>query len=177
MQTRKIVITGGPGTGKTSLVEALRQKGYYCFDEISREITLKARLEGIEQLFLEDPMRFSEHLLEGRKDQFLKAMNRPEPVVFLDRGLPDVLAYMNFIGDRYPNDFEELCNQHTYDDVFILKPWKSIFKRDAERYENFEQATAIYDHLENMYSHLGYHLKEVPFDSVENRAQFVLDSL
>lgn len=177
MQTRKIVITGGPGTGKTALVEALRLKGFYCFDEISREITLKARLEGVEQLFLEDPILFSEKLLEGRKGQFLSATKRPEPLVFLDRGLPDVLAYMNFIGDEYPHRFKAVCNEHVYDQVFVLKPWKAIFKKDAERYENFDQATEIYHHLEATYSNFGYTLKEVPFGSVESRAQFVLDSL
>ena len=36
---KKIIITGGPGTGKTSLIEELKKNNFKCFDEISREIT------------------------------------------------------------------------------------------------------------------------------------------
>ena len=63
---KKIIITGGPGTGKTSLIEELRKNDFKCFDEISREITLKYRKKGIEQLFLSDPNLFSQELLNGR---------------------------------------------------------------------------------------------------------------
>ena len=30
---KKILITGGPSTGKTSLVSELKKHGFYCFDE------------------------------------------------------------------------------------------------------------------------------------------------
>ena len=68
-----IVITGGPGTGKTTIIDALIEQGYACFPEISRQITLEAKKQGIEQLFLEKPLLFSELLLEGRKKQHLQA--------------------------------------------------------------------------------------------------------
>ena len=57
-----IVITGGPGTGKTTIIDAFIEQGYACFPEISRQITLEAKKEGIEQLFLERPLLFSELL-------------------------------------------------------------------------------------------------------------------
>ena len=44
---QKIVLIGGPGTGKTSVLNALKEKGFYCFDEVSREVTLKAQKEGV----------------------------------------------------------------------------------------------------------------------------------
>ena len=53
---QKIVITGGPGTGKTTLLHSLKKRGFHCMDEISREITLKARKNGIEHLFLKNPL-------------------------------------------------------------------------------------------------------------------------
>jgi hypothetical protein len=42
------------------------------YTEISRR-TLEAKKQGIEQLFLEKPLLFSELLLEGRKKQFVDA--------------------------------------------------------------------------------------------------------
>jgi len=107
LNPKKIVIAGGPGTGKTTIINELKKRGFICYDEISREITLQARKDGIEQLFLTEPLLFSEKLLEGRTKQFNDAAKEPEAVVFLDRGLPDVIAYMDYIGDKYPLPFIE----------------------------------------------------------------------
>ena len=40
---KKIVLIGGPATGKTTLINALKTQGYYCMDEISRQVTLDAQ--------------------------------------------------------------------------------------------------------------------------------------
>ena len=109
-------------------------------------------------------------------DEF-DAATEKEPVVFLDRGLPDVLAYMDYIGDKYPQNFVDVCKTHHYDYIFILAPWQAIFTSDSERYENFEQAIEIHDHLVNTYKNFGYKLIDVPFDTVENRTDFILNSI
>jgi len=49
---QKIVITGGPGTGKSTIIEELTKLNYICMPEISRDITLNAKKKGIDQLFL-----------------------------------------------------------------------------------------------------------------------------
>ena len=56
---KKILITGGPGTGKTSLVNELKNNGYLCSEEIVRDLTIKKRDEGVDQYFLTDPLVFS----------------------------------------------------------------------------------------------------------------------
>ncbi|MDX1277892.1 AAA family ATPase [Oceanihabitans sediminis] len=175
MNTKKIVITGGPGTGKTSLIKELNKRGYHCCEEISRQVTLKAREDGIEQLFLTDPLLFSQLLLDGRKKQFNEAKKCTKDFIFLDRGIPDVLAYMDFIGDEYPQEFIDACQNNKYDHVFILAPWQEIFSPDSERYENFEQATEIHKHLINTYKNYNYELVDVPFSSIESRADFIVD--
>lgn len=109
MQKEIIVIIGGPGTGKTTIIDGLVQNGYCCYPEISRQVTAQAQQQGIEQLFLENPLLFSELLLEGRKKQFLDAHQEPHNIVFLDRGIPDVLAYMHYIGDSYPSSLIRLA--------------------------------------------------------------------
>ncbi|WP_458626007.1 AAA family ATPase [Winogradskyella sp. PC D3.3] len=177
MNPKKIVIAGGPGTGKTTIINELKNRGLLCYDEISRQITLQAREDGIEQLFLTEPLLFSEKLLEGRTKQFTDAANETAPVVFLDRGLPDVIAYMDYIGDTYPKHFVDACDNHKYDAIFILAPWQEIFTSDSERYENFEEAIEIHHHLLETYKRFGYHLIDVPFGSVETRVEFILESL
>ncbi len=174
MEKEIIVIIGGPGTGKTTIIEGLIVQGYCCYPEVSREVTMEAKKQGIEQLFLENPLLFSELLLEGRKKQFQNASQEMYPVVFLDRGIPDVLAYMHYIGDSYPSHFDACCKEHIYSKIFILPPWEEIYVSDDERYENYEQAKLIYTHLTETYQKYGYDLIEVPTGSVNDRISFIL---
>ena len=177
MNTKKIALIGGPGTGKTTLINALRSKGYNCMEEISRQITLEAQEKGIEQLFLEDPLLFSEQLLLGRQKQFLKADSLEREVVFFDRGLPDVVAYLDYLKSSYPESFKTICSQHSYDKVFILKPWKTIYTQDNERYESFEQALIIHDFLVKSYTEYGYTIIDTPFGTIEERIEFIENHL
>ncbi|MBC7642994.1 MAG: ATP-binding protein [Flavobacterium sp.] len=177
MQKEIIVIIGGPGSGKTSIINELISKGYCCYPEISREVTLKAKADGIDQLFLSNPILFSELLLQGRIKQFENALNEPHKIVFLDRGIPDVLAYMRFIGDDYPDDFEIACQINKYSKIFVLPPWQEIYVSDNERYESYEQAEAIHHHLVNTYQSYGYQLIEVPKDTIENRVFHILEQI
>lgn len=177
MNTKKIVITGGPGTGKSTLINNLIGNGHTCMEEISRQITLDAQKKGIDQLFITDPLLFSELLLKGRQKQFIDADIYKNETVFFDRGIPDVLAYMDYIGDTYPKTFVEACENAKYHQIFILKPWQEIYTSDNERYESFEQALEIHDHLMNAYNRFGYQLIDVPFDTVDNRTQFILNAV
>ena len=172
-----VVIIGGPGSGKTTLIDALTEMGHRCYPEISRQVIMKAREQGIEQLFLENPLLFSELLLEGRMQQHQTACEENAEIVFIDRGIPDVLAYMHYIGDSYPATFDDACRDHKYHRIFILPPWEEIYTSDEARYETFEQAKLLFEHLSETYRNYGYELCEVPKDSVENRIKFIFEEL
>ncbi len=178
LKTRKIVITGGPSTGKSTVIEALKKRQYVCFDEVSRDIIKEAQKEGIEQLFLTDPLLFSRKLIEGRVRQYYEADQVGQELVFFDRGIPDVNAYLKYSKQEIPEEFEKITRAHPYDRiVFIMPPWDEIYTNDAERYENFNQAQLIHNKLVNYYKELGYYLIFVPFGPVEKRVDYMIDSL
>jgi predicted ATPase len=178
LKQRKIVITGGPSTGKSTVIKELKNRNYTCFDEVSRDIIKEAQKQGIEQLFLEDPYLFSKKLIEGRKQQYYNAGQLNTQIVFFDRGIPDVNAYLNYIKQPIPPEFDKITKEHPYDRyVFIMPPWDEIYTMDAERYENFNQAQLIHNKLVNYYKSLGYYLIFVPFGKVEKRVDYIIDSL
>tara|TARA_R100000935_G_C2795728_1_gene148066 strand:- start:9 stop:548 length:540 start_codon:yes stop_codon:yes gene_type:complete len=177
VQNKKIVITGGPGTGKSSIINYLESQGQYCLHEISRQITLEAQQQGIEQLFLEKPLLFSEKLLEARINQHYQAEKLCKGPIFLDRGIPDVVAYMDYFGTSYPEEFVEACKNYSYDKIFLLPPWKEIYKSDNERYESYDQALIIHENLKNSYITYGYDPIEVPIGTIANRSSFIMNSL
>jgi len=177
VNTKRIVITGGPGSGKTTLINHIKSLGYSTMEEVSREIINEARKEGIDQLFLTDPMLFSQKLLESRLLQFEKAKDLNTDYVFYDRATPDITAYMDFIGSQYTPEFEKPCYTHLYDCVFLLPPWELIYTKDNERYETFAQAKEIYKSLCDGYKKYGYTIIEVPQAGIEQRSDFIFNYL
>jgi len=177
LKPKRIVITGGPGTGKSSVINTLESYGYPCLHEVSRDVILQARKEGYEQLFLEKPLLFSELLLEGRVNQFHEGLEFKNKAVFYDRGLHDVLAYLHYVGENYPEEMQIVCKSYTYDLIFILPPWEDIYTPDNERYESFEEAKQIHYYLEGAYKNYSYSPIEVPKCSIEERVAYILDKV
>lgn len=170
-----IVISGGPGSGKTTIISQLKKRGYTCYDEVSRDIIIEAKKKGIDQLFLTDPEEFSRLVLEGREKQFTDAQNSDEEWIFIDRGIPDVVAYMNFKNEASPEAFINSSKTNRYDFVFVLPPWRKIYKQDNERYETFEDAIGIYKKLKKTYETFGYEAIEVPKGNLMDRANYILN--
>jgi predicted ATPase len=181
LKLKKIVITGGPGTGKTSIINELKNKNYYCFDEIIRTLTLAAKKEKDASThisnpiaFVKDPMLFNTKLLNGRISQFKQATDIDANICFFDRGIPDVLAYMAFFDQKYGDTFINACKDNLYHHVFLLPPWKAIYKSDNERFETYEESQKIHIHLKKIYTYFGYTIIEVPFGTIKERAKYIL---
>ncbi|MDY0779252.1 ATP-binding protein [Tenacibaculum sp. IB213877] len=174
---QKIVFIGGPGTGKSTILNELMGNGHTCMPEISREITLQAKKDGIEQLFLTDPLLFSQKILEGREQQYIQSNDFNTDVVFFDRGIPSVHAYLRYFKTEFPAVFLEKSKQYKYTKVFQFLPWKDIYTSDNERYETYEESVIISKFLHDAYTELGYHIIEVPFGTIKERYDFILNSL
>ena len=145
----KILITGGPGSGKTSIINELENENYNCEHEIVRSLTQEGKENGIDQLFLKNPLNFSEKLLELRVNQFNKNQNFNN--TFYDRGVHDVLAYLNYIKIEYSKELITKVKKVKYNKVIVLPPWKEIYVQDDVRYESFEEATEIYKEIIKVY--------------------------
>ncbi len=174
---QKIVFIGGPGTGKSTILNELKRIGYTCMPEVSREVILEAKKEGIDQLFLSEPLLFSEKLLKGREKQYVNANNIKADVVFFDRGIPSVHAYMRYFNTDFPPIFLEKSKEYKYTKVFQFLPWKEIYTSDNERYETFEESMKISTFLNDAYTELGYEIVNIPFGSIEDRCNFILNHL
>lgn len=184
MSLQRIVITGAPGTGKTVVIKELENLGYHCYHEIIRSMTAEAKKVETTQkqvsnplVFVNDPLAFNKALLDGRTAHFLDSQSLKVPLCFFDRGIPDVLAYMDFFKQDYPDTFKIVGNKHRYDKVFILPPWKSIYISDNERMESFEEAEELHNYLFNTYQYFGYTPIVVPKTSIALRTEFILENL
>ena len=184
MGIKRIVVTGAPGTGKTSIIRALEEKGFHCFHEVIRDMTAAARKDkksgrqvSNPLVFVKDPYQFNLDLLNGRINQFEEAEKINAKACFYDRGIPDVLAYMDYFNQEYGDQFEEASVKNQYHAVFVVPPWREIYISDNERLETFTESEEIHDHLIASYSRFGADPITVPKLSVHERVTFILEEL
>ncbi|TMM57548.1 ATP-binding protein [Maribacter algarum] len=184
LNTKRVVITGGPSTGKTAVIDVLEQKGYHCLEEVIRAMTLAKKENESDVVFetnpivsVTEPMAFNQMILDARIAQYESTANNSEEIVFFDRGIPDVLAYMDCFQQEYGKPFTEACKNNLYDVIFLMPPWKEIHVVDNERFESYEESLRIHECLEKSYSSFGYDVQIVPKDTILNRVDFILEHL
>ncbi len=171
------IVTGGPGSGKSSLIEALYQRGFARSIEAGRAIIQEQSLIGGRAVPWEDRALFAELMLVWEMRSYRTA-EKTTGVWFFDRGVPDVLAYLRLCGLPIPGNIRKAAEFCRYNRrVFITPPWQEIFRQDQERKQDFDEAIRTYQSLRETYSELGYDLIEIPPASIETRCDFVLSRL
>ena len=171
---RFYVITGGPGSGKTSLIAALRSRGYNSTAEAGRTIIQdQVAIDG-RALPWRDPLHFAELMLSMDMQSYRRAEQSVGPV-FFDRGIPDVLGYLRLTHITAPEHMHNAAKIFPYNHaVFIAPPWREIFQQDQERKQDFDEAIRTYDALVETYESCNYELVEIPRASIDERVRFVL---
>lgn len=169
---RLFVITGGPGSGKTTLIEALEAAGFARTIEAGRAVIQEQLAHGGDALPWKNQASFAEKMLE-RDIRSYESATQTGPV-FFDRGIPDVIGYLRLSGLPVPAHMTKAAEDFRYHRrVFIAPPWPEIYAQDAERKQDFDEAQRTYDAMVETYTEFGYELVELPRVSVEERVKFV----
>lgn len=171
-----VILTGGPGGGKTTLIEALQRQGYPCVGEVGRAVIQEQVESGGDALPWADKEKFKQKMFEAQ----LKAYqtSHDEKVVFFDRGLLDTLAYAKLEGLEITDEMVRLGQETRFHSmVFITPPWKEIYQNDEERKQDFEEAIRTYEHMVAIYQEYDYTVVDFPKDTVEKRISFMLEKL
>lgn len=171
---RFFVLTGGPGSGKTTLIEALRTAGFATAPEAGRGIIRDQMAIGGPALPWNDPALFAELMLSWELRSYHAALEQKGPV-FFDRGVPDTLGYLRLTGLPVPAHVRNAAERFRYARrVFIAPPWPEISGQDNERKQTFDEAERTYHSVAGVYTELGYELVPLPLAPVETRLRFVL---
>ncbi|OCW59569.1 AAA family ATPase [Hoeflea olei] len=167
------VVTGGPGSGKTSLIDALVRRGHRSMPEAGRAIIQDQVRIGGSSLPWGDRAMFAELMLGWELRSHHEASTLEGPVL-MDRGIPDVVGYLTLCGLPVPDHVETAARLYRYNSrVFIAPYWDAIFAQDAERKQDRQEAEATARVMAETYARLGYQLIELPRTSVEARADFI----
>jgi predicted ATPase len=173
VQTNWHVITGAASCGKTTLIDLLAEKGFQTVPETARLYIEAEMAQGRTMREIrEDGAAFQRRLAEMQVavERGLRAAD----VLFLDRGVPDCLAYCRVFGPN-PNEVLAECFHHRYASVFMLDPL--AFDRDGARDQDAHLAAYLHEWHARDYSALGYDIVRVPVLPPKARLAFVLDRI
>jgi predicted ATPase len=171
---RPIVIAGGPGSGKSTLLQALAESGEVCYEESSRVLIRDQLAKSGQLLPWADLWAFAQECSARMQAQLKES--RQHRRSFFDRGLPDLVGYLNHGGRSAPDSWRDVSRTYAAT-VFFAPPWRDIFVNDSERPQTFDEAQALGAHIHRAYEDYGFHVVELDKSSVAERRRQVLDYL
>jgi predicted ATPase len=171
---RFFVLTGGPGAGKTTLIEALRAAGFATAPEAGRAIIRDQLAIDGPATHQNNPELFAELMLAFDIRSYRQALDEAGPV-FFDRGVTELAGYHRMMGLPAPTHFRAAAEKFRYNaKVFVAPPWPEIFANDSERKQSLGEAVRTHDAAVKTYQEFGYEITPLPKASVEERLRFVL---
>ncbi len=172
-----VVITGGPGSGKTTLIDALAALGYARIAEAGRSVIQSQLASGGPALPWDDRQAFAKQMLKHEVRSYRTAQRQSGPVL-CDRGIPDIVGYLQL--EQLPASRCLLHAAHTFRyhrRVFIAPPWPEIYRQDAERKQTPEIAEQTWHAMISVYRNLGYELIDIPLGPVAARVRFMQEHI
>lgn len=167
-----VVLTGGPGVGKTTLLNHLRFMGYSTMREVSRDVIEEQIQLDSQCLPWRDRTAFQRRVLEVQLEREAQVDGK---VGFLDRGIPDGIAYLRLDNlNVFTELFEHSCRR--YAAVFLLKPI-FLYRNDIVRAEDQRTAIQLHRLVQEVYTELKYDVVEIPALPALGRANFVVQTL
>jgi len=170
-----VVITGGPGAGKTTVLRELEQRGFGCVPEVARQIIQEQVRACGDAVPWANADRYCRLMLERSIASYRE--NHPAyTVTFCDRGIPDTLCAARLLRLPWESEVLAACEEYRYGTrVFLAPPWREIYETDAERKQTYDEAVRTYELLASIYRNCGYEVVEIPKVSPGLRAEFIVE--
>jgi predicted ATPase len=185
---QNIVITGGPGSGKSSLINRLDKHDYQvCREQAITLIDEMIKEWGIHKFIdwkRDNQLVFNSMILERQLAIESNLENRS--ICFYDRGHLDPLAYLNkfqrsTLIEKYFDAYELQKMQGSitpYHQIFYCEPLDHYDERyETGRTENEQDAHMIGRQLREVYESFEFQVIKLPSDSVENRLAMIFQAM
>lgn len=168
------VVTGGPSTGKTTVINMLEKRGYKTTIEHARHYIDTMRTEGqtVEDL-RNNKRKFQLGVLDMQIEQ--ESAIQPKDLVFLDRAIPDAMAYYQFLMLDYDKKLLDAVKNTSYKKIFILD--RLPFTKDYARTEDEDDQKKIHQLIIDVYTSLKFPIVSVPVLPPTERVEFILNNI
>ncbi len=169
---RRFILTGAPGSGKTSLLKILRDRGYAVVGEAATDVIAAEQDHGVDEPW-RDPL-FIDKIIELQRARQEIAVG---DVQFFDRSPVCTLALARYGGHRpsvtLSTEVARVIDEEIYQrEVFLVRPLGFI-ERTAARRISFEDSLRFERIHETEYAALGFSLVDIPAAAPEARADLI----
>lgn len=169
---KKYIITGAPGTGKTTLINLLKDT-VPCMDEVSRRVIIDEQKNNRNGMPWEDIHRFTDLVFELTTNELLNTNTQ-----ICDRSLLDLEAYLTVANKPIPNYLKSFpYKKHYHTTVFFAPTWFEIYCQDAQRLQEFDYCLTLEKSLLAQYTKKGFEIIMLPKTSVTTRKKLVLETI
>ncbi len=156
-----ILVVGGPCSGKTTVVQGLREKleekgfSVYVIDDQAREVIREQQSIGGRLLPWIDRLGFELEVARRHYRLLLEGLERGYDFIIEDSGIPATLAYLRVDGVEPPRELLRLVEEvsRLVDIVLAMKPPVN-YQRDSERWEDYEYAMRIHEAIMDVHREL-----------------------
>jgi predicted ATPase len=170
--TRRVVLSGCSGGGKSTLLAALAAQDYRVFPEPGRLIVQQEVQLGGTALPWADAKAFATRIIDMSIAFHAAAVG---DIAFYDRSLIDAVTWFEQSGTPLPAVYADVVATYRYDpQVFLTPPWPEVYQTDAERQHDFDDAVAEYNALLESYPAKGYGVTVIPRLPVPDRVDWIL---
>jgi predicted ATPase len=171
----RVILTGGPGVGKTTLLCQLASLGHVVVDESARALICERMSAGLSPR--PEALAFASEILRRDMVKYERTADTAN-WIFFDRSPLEALAMVQEVAPRPGVEVEAaIAGFRFHRTVFVLPPWPDIYIQDKERDHSLEHCLAVHESLVSWYSRCRYHIYEVPRLHVAERVEYVLQFL
>jgi predicted ATPase len=169
---KRYILTGAPGSGKTSILQALRGRGYAVVDEAATDVIAAAQSRGHDEPW-NDPL-FVDRIVDLQRSR----QRQPPPAgtreQVYDRSPVCTLALARYLGHpvtaTLSAELDRIIRDGVYERrVFFVRPIGFCLPTPARRI-SYEDSLEFERYHVGEYERLGFDLVQVPAKENEKRA-------
>jgi predicted ATPase len=175
---RRHIITGAPGAGKTTVLTALRGRGYAVVDEAATDVNLRLRAQGRDEAIHGPAFIDAIALLQReRLEHGLEHAGPATAVQLFDRSPICTLALARYLDvpvtPTLAREVDRVTAERTYQPQVFFVQLLGFVTPTAVRRITLAQSVAFARFHEEAYREHGFELVDVPPGTVEERTDLI----
>ena len=171
----KYLLAGGINSGKTTTLKILGNKGYNIIPEAAELLIKEKIVKNGKHPDIENKYEFVEKVLEKRIE--LESQIKGDQIYFIDRGIPDGLAYYKLYKIPITKTYLAAIEKYRYDKVFFFDLLENYKPDNIIRIQETKERKTVHNLLETIYKELGYELISVPVMPIRKRVELIIKNI